>query len=171
MSKSEDKRAVLSKGNRGQLQVRQPFENEFTDDRKAEFLDLFSETCNVTKAAEKVGVHRSNVYRHRRKDAAFREGWKVAQAQAYAELEAALVRRACALLDGGTPGHEAEEPLSGMDAKLAFAVLQNFQKTIGREPGDIRPRRSDLAEATKRLEKVMASMKLIPAEDIASEDE
>ena len=168
--KADDKPMVLSQCKGQRPQLRQVRENEFTDERKTEFLDEFAATCNVTESAKKVGVHLSTVYKHRRTDPAFRIGWAAAQEQGYAALEAELVRRSCVMLDGRELTEEAQERLSGMDAKLAFAVLQNFQKTMGREPGDIHPRRSDLAEATRRLEKVMSAMKLIPPGEQVGED-
>lgn len=169
--KTDGKAMVLSQCKGQRPQMRQVRTNEFTDERKTEFLDEFAATCNVTEAASKVGVHLCTVYKHRRKDPAFRIGWAAAQEQGYAALEAELVRRSCAMLDGRELTEEAQARLSGMDAKLAFAVLQNFQKNMGREPGDINPRRSDLSEATKRLEKVMKTMKLIPREEPSGEDE
>lgn len=150
---------------RGMRQMRRERPNEFTDARKREFLDEFAATCNVTWAAENVGVELSTIYRHRQKDAAFRLAWAAAQEQGYAALEADLVLRARDLLGDRELSEEAQARLSGMDAKLAFALMQNFQKNRGREPGDIHPRKSDLGEATKRLEGVMRRMKLLPSPD------
>ena len=48
--------------------------------------------------------------------------------------------------------------------ELAHALLQRHHNQAGRAPGDIPPQRSDLAEATKRLEKVMARMRLMDIE-------
>lgn len=160
---------VIAKCGR-QRQKRRERPNEFTDERKRQFLDGFAATCNVTWAAEQVGVSISTIYSHRQHDPAFRLAWAAAQEQGYAALEADLVLRARDLLGERELSEEARQRLSGMDAKLAFALMQNFQRNGGREPGDVKPRRSDLGEATKRLEKVMAAMELIPAGDSAGED-
>ena len=123
----------------------------------------------MTASAKAAGVSLPTVYEHRSKDAAFRAAWIVAQENSYAALEADLVRRSRELLDSAVP--QDGSAIGGMDAKLAFALLQNFQKKSGREPGDMVPRKSDLAEATRRLEKVMARMKLLPRPDNDGTDE
>ena len=160
------KELVISRCKGQRPQKRRERVNEFTDARKRIFLDEFAATCNVTMAAEKVGLNLGTIYRHRRSDGGFRLAWAAAQEQGYAALEADLVLRARDLLGERELSEEAQARLSGMDAKLAFAVLQNFQKNRGREPGDIIPRKSDLGEATKRLEQVMSTMKLLPSPDI-----
>ncbi len=83
-----------------------------------------------------------------------------AQEQGYAALEADLVRRARELLDGIETDDDATARMSGMDAKLAHAMLQRHRQSMGQAPGDVLPKRSDLSEATKRLE-VMRRMKLL----------
>ena len=161
----ETRGEVVLSSCRGRPQKRKGRENEFTDERKRAFLDEFAATCNVTMAAEKLGLELSTIYRHRQADAAFRVAWTAAQEQGYAALEADLVLRARDLLGERKLSEEAQSRLSGMDAKLAFAIMQNFQRNQGREPGDIVPRMSDVSEATKRLEKVMTRMKLLPSPD------
>ncbi|CAA9520585.1 MAG: hypothetical protein AVDCRST_MAG62-1087 [uncultured Sphingomonas sp.] len=159
---SEDR--FISPGKGRLLQVRKDGERYFTFAKQMVFLDHFAATCNVTMAAAAAGVDMRTVYRLRRRDEAFREAWRIAQDQGYAALEAELVRRARAMLDEMDADEAAGRSLSGMDAKLAHALLQRHQQNLGRAPGDILPRRSDLAEATKRLEKVMARMHLLANE-------
>ena len=163
----------LNKNGKLQVQRRKTRKDGFTDAKKKRFLTHFASTGNVTAAAEAAGISVHAVYEHRTKDLAFREAWGAAQENSYAALEAELVRRGRELLTASCPDHLEE--LRGMDAKLAFSVLQNFQKKNGQQPGDIVPRKSDLAEATKRLEAAMRGFKLLPpptapdAEDGADE--
>lgn len=143
-----------------QVQRRKTRKDGFNDTRKTRFLTHFASTGNVTAAAEAAGMSINTIYEHRTKDPAFREAWAAAQENCYAALEAELVRRGHELLTAASPQNEDE--IRGMDAKLAFSILQNFQKKSGQQPGDIVPRKSDLAEATKRLEAAMRSFKLLP---------
>ena len=48
---------------------------DWTRAKEAKFLGALAETCNVTLSAELAGVSGTTVYRHRAKDAAFRDGW------------------------------------------------------------------------------------------------
>lgn len=146
------------------LHARKPRANELTAKRRAEFLDHFAASCNLKQSAAAIGISRTALYKRRRTDAGFRRAWALAQEQGYVVLEAELLRRSRELLEGREVTEEMLDSLNGMDAKLAFAILQNHQKNAGKEPGDIKPQRSDLSEATKRLEKVMRRMKLL-AED------
>ena len=159
-----DRDGQISAGRGRQLQLRKDGARYFNFAKQMVFLDHFAATCNVTLAAEAAGVDMSTVYRLRRRDEAFRGAWRLAQEQGYAALEAELVRRARAMLDEMNADQAASASVSGMDAKLAHALLQRHQQSLNRTPGDILPRRSDLAEATKRLEKVMARMRLMEDE-------
>ena len=156
----------ISRGNQRELVARKAKPDEFTRRRQEEFLTHFAASCNVRWSAAAANVSPSTVYRRRRTDPAFKAAWAEAQCQGYAALEADLILQARQLLNASDharehPG-EAHQPPIGMDAKLAFALLQNFQKNSGKEPGDINPRRSDLSEATRRLERAMRAMKLLP---------
>lgn len=152
----------IRRNKKGELQVhrRKVRKDGFTDARKKRFLEQFAATGNVTAAAEDAGMSLRTIYSHRGKDAAFREAWAEAQEHCYASLEAELVRRARELLTAAAPADLSA--IQGMDAKLAFSLLQNFQRKNGREPGDIVPRKSDVAEATRRLEATMRRLKLVP---------
>jgi 3-hydroxyisobutyrate dehydrogenase-like beta-hydroxyacid dehydrogenase len=156
---------AISAGKGRLLQVRRGGKGrQFSIKRQLIFLDHFAATCNVTMSAEAAGIDPTTAYRLRRRNEAFRQAWRLAQDQGYVALEADLVRRARDLLQDMGTSNEAEHARSGMDAKLAHALLQRHQHSLGREPGDTHPRRSDLAEATKRLEKAMARLRLLEEE-------
>lgn len=154
----------------GRLQLVRAQANEFTAERQAEFLSHFAATCNVTRAAEAANISRSHLYRHRRNDPAFRAAWAEAQDQGYVALEARLVQQALRLLEAADDAGGGDGDFGGMDIKMAFALLQNWQKNRDKEPGDIRPRRSDVSEATGRLEALMRTMKLLPQPGAAAAD-
>ena len=67
---------------------------DWTRAKEAKFLGALAETCNVTLSAELAGVSGTTVYRHRAKDAAFRDGWDRALAQGFARLEIEMLERA-----------------------------------------------------------------------------
>ena len=159
MSKGAERAISAGKGRR--LQARTPSRRAFSAAKQKAFLDCFASTCNVRMSAEAAGVDTTTVYRLRRNNRSFQDAWDAAQEQGYAALEADLVRRARELLDGMEADDAAAQRMSGMDAKLAHALLQRHRQNMGQAPGDILPKRSDLSEATKRLEKVMRRMKLL----------
>lgn len=66
----------------------------FTEDRKAQFLDVLRETANVTVSARAVGVSLSTVYKHRTDDALFAERFEEAMDEAVDMLEHEAHRRA-----------------------------------------------------------------------------
>jgi hypothetical protein len=158
---SEEAEPAISAGKGRLLQARKPMGRAFSAAKQKAFLDCFASTCNVRMSAEAAGVDTTTVYRLRRKSKSFQDAWEAAQEQGYAALEADLVRRARELLDGIETDDDAAQRMSGMDAKLAHALLQRHRQSMGQAPGDILPKRSDLSEATKRLEKVMRRMKLL----------
>jgi hypothetical protein len=159
MSKKAETAITGGKGRR--LQARKPVGRAFTAAKQKAFLDSFAATCNVRMSADAAGVTTTTVYKLRARSQAFQDAWEAAQEQGYAALEADLVRRAREMLDGIETDDNAAQKMNGMDAKLAHALLQRRRQSMGQAPGDIQPRRSDLSEATKRLEKVMRRMKLL----------
>lgn len=151
----------IAGSDRREQQKRKPRPNAFLVGQKSMFLEHFAGSCNVRAACKHAGVAPSTVYRHRAKDPKFRQGWEDAQATGYAALEAELVRRGLEFVrDDVVPDEESAKTLAGMDARLILTILQQQHKKAGQGPGDIRPRRSDLKEATERLGKLLKRMKL-----------
>jgi hypothetical protein len=58
------------------------------------FIDLLSQTCNVSLAAHGAGVSRDLVYRRRKKSKTFKRRWDAAKAEAVELLEAEAWARA-----------------------------------------------------------------------------
>ena len=137
------------------LQRRKPRPNAVTAEQRDQFLEELAASCNVKGAARSADINLSTVYRWRQRDEAFRSRWDQALDQGYAGLEAALLEQARLAATGEEAGVERAPVVSGMDAKLAFALLQNHQRYRGREPGEAEPRRSDLPNAIERLERAL----------------
>ncbi|RVT93399.1 hypothetical protein [Sphingomonas crocodyli] len=64
------------------------------ESKRAKFLDVLGHSLNVSEACRESGLSSTTVYRLRRKDAAFRDGWMAALGEAYARLETELLGRA-----------------------------------------------------------------------------
>jgi hypothetical protein len=75
-------------------QKRKASKRNWTKAKEREFLSVLAETCNVSEAARQSGASIGYVYSRRKKDAAFRAGWREAIAAAYQRLELVLLDRA-----------------------------------------------------------------------------
>lgn len=144
----------------GKIVRRRDREGEASDEQLTTFLSLFAATCNVKASALEAGIEVSAIYRRRMNDAAFKAAWAAAQDQGVANLKAEMVRRGLALLDAANPDEAALLKLEGMDAKLILSLIGQHERSLGREPGDIKPRRSDASEAAARLQAVLVRMRL-----------
>jgi hypothetical protein len=130
--------------------------------RRALFLDAFAATGDLDRAARGSGLRLAELFRQRREDADFREQWDQAQQQNYVALEAGLVLLARRTVETWDTAEPDKVRAGGMDPKLAFAVLQHSLKKPAASEDAPDQGRSDLSEATRRLEGVMGRMKLLP---------
>ena len=126
------------------------------------FLDSFAATGDLQRAAKASGLPLAELYRSRREDALFRDQWDQAQQQGYVALEAGLVLLARRAVESWDLCEPDKTRSGGMDPKLAFAVLQHNLKKPPALPEEADEGRSDLSEATRRLEGVMGRLKLLP---------
>ncbi len=156
----DDDEPRLGGSNHRKCQKRKKEERHFGVRKQQAFLRHFAGSCNVVAACKEAGISRWAVYNKRAKDPTFRAAWAAAQEQAYATLEAELVRRSLEFIAAVGPDEASEKTLAGMDTRTILTVLQQQHKKLGVEPGDIRPQRSDLASATERLRKLLKRMKL-----------
>ncbi|MCB2015836.1 MAG: hypothetical protein R3E11_02295 [Sphingobium sp.] len=74
-------------------QRRTPRKNGWTKARRAKFLQLLKESCNVTDSVRAVGLTLPAAYALRKRDPEFAAGWAEALEQGYAELEMHLLRQ------------------------------------------------------------------------------
>ena len=88
---TNSKKLVLAGSRKPQMQ-REASRN-WTKVKEVRFLMLLAETCNVTRAAEAVGMSVRGAYKRRQRNAAFRANWLDAVAIAYERLELELLNR------------------------------------------------------------------------------
>ena len=74
--------------------LRAPRKRDWTKAKADRFIETLAETCNVTLAAQAIGVAIPTVYKRRAKDAGFRAGWDQALAIGYSRLEMMMLERA-----------------------------------------------------------------------------
>lgn len=120
-------------------QIRKKRTDGWTKARKTHFLAELALSCNVMRAAAKVGAFPSSAYRRRLADAAFAAAWQDALQTGYDRLEAALLRRAIEVMEGEPV--EAEEnadadlmvdpnPLSVMTVAQAIDIMKHKQAQL-----------------------------------------
>lgn len=73
----------------------------FTEKLKTLFIDTLRETCNVTVAAQTVGINSGTAYRHRKEDPIFAEQWDEALQEGIDLLEQKAHERAFNGVDKG----------------------------------------------------------------------
>jgi hypothetical protein len=99
---------------------------------RARFLDILSQTANVTEAAKKARMTTSAFYQHRRTDAAFRAQWQAALCEGYARLETELLAEALAAPD--TEASDAVVKARLYKQRLALALLSAHRSAVRGEP-------------------------------------
>ena len=67
---------------------------QYSDQRKAQFLDTFREICNMSQAAEVAGIDRTTVYNWRRDDPNFKKQFEQAREDGAEALEDVAYQRA-----------------------------------------------------------------------------
>lgn len=139
---------VLVAGERPQMRKRAA--RSWTKAKEKAFLDVLTETCNVTRACEAAGVSVSSAYRRRKDNAAFRAAWLAAMAVAYQQLELVLLERAF----NGTEkvmNPRAGEPtvMREYSNQLGLALLKMHRDTAADAEVELPPDRTD--ELRERL--------------------
>lgn len=151
------------------VQRRKPRANGFTRDKQEIFCAALAESCNVLASARRAGVSCQTVYKKRRSDLAFRVRWEEALAYGFAALEAGLLERAREAVGEFEPRASEKALVAAMDAKLAFALLQNHERNRGKAPGDVNQQRGDVDKVIERLEKALKRYAPDAAEQPAGE--
>lgn len=121
------------------------------------FLQILSETCNVSEACRESGMSVGTAYRRRKTDATFRGHWREAIGIAYSRLELELLERAfvgtekvLARRDG------SEERIREYSNQLGLALLKMHRDTAveaapENEPDNIEEIRERLFNKLERL--------------------
>ncbi len=83
---------------------------EWTNEKKARFLEVLGEALNISEAARAVQMDRTSAYALKDRDPAFAESWRSALDKAYGEVELRLLRDS---RDGGTRTETVHDVQSG----------------------------------------------------------
>lgn len=93
-SAASDGRELVLGEYRGQPQRRSGRKSDWSEAKADKFIEVLSNSCNVSLAARSINRSISNVYAKRSTDAKFRAGWDQALAIGYARLEMMMLERA-----------------------------------------------------------------------------
>lgn len=126
--------------------------------RKADtFLQILSETCNVSEACRESGMSVGTAYRRRKTDATFRGHWREAIGIAYSRLELELLERAFVGTEKVLPRKDgSEERVREFSNQLGLALLKMHRDTAieaapENEPDNIEEIRERLFNKLERL--------------------
>lgn len=168
----EDERDVVIQAGRDEkVQVRKAKRRAFGLAKQKRFLAHFAATCNVRASAAAAEVSVSAVYKVRARNAAFQAQWERAQELGYMTLEAALLQRAIKSVQEILPDEAALDENDRVPFKDAMQLLQAHGRSRGRKPGEVHPQRSDIADATRRLEKILKGLNIEPVTEDGTQGE
>jgi len=147
-------------GNEGELtvaggarpQARRPRPHEWTKAKEQLFLDTLAETCNVTLAVEAAGMSLAGAYMKRKRDAAFRTGWREALGIAYSRLELVLLDRAFNGTEKLTTRRDgSEERMREYPNQIALQLLRMHKDTAAEAAPENEPSEDEIEEVRQRL--------------------
>ena len=122
------KNLALVGGTKKQMQSEKA--HSWTGDKEREFLSILSETCNVTRACEVVGMSTAGAYKHRRKNAVFRAAWAETMSTAYQQLELVLLDRTFNGTEKVIQRHDGtEDRMREYPNHLGLRLLQMHRET------------------------------------------
>jgi len=150
-------RPLILIGNR-KLQIQKAARRSWTKEKEREFLTVLAETCNVTKAAEAVGMSTRGAYLRRKKNAAFRAAWLEAITTAYQRLELALLDRAFNGTEKVIQRHDgSEDRMREYPNQLGLQLLKMHRSTVAEANTEIAP--EELDEVRERVLKKLERLK------------
>ncbi|MPT49107.1 MAG: hypothetical protein E2598_11940 [Sphingobium sp.] len=109
----------------------------WTAKKRAAFLGVLKNSCNVREAARSVNMSECGAYDLRRRDPAFAAEWKEALEQGYAELEMLLLRQSIygsetteTVDDGKEDGAVKTKKVHSYPHGIAFRLLMMHKATV-----------------------------------------
>lgn len=170
---------MIVPGNNRRMQRRRRANRQLFGARmKEDFLDALACSCNVTAAAEAVGVSVSAVYRHRRIDPEFRDLWWQALEQGAAKLVALRIqceveRAEAAQADAGEGGGSLHPDMDGPpDArqiadlfKLIGLLREHAQALGGGRKAGAPPHKVSIEAVGEKLIRKLKGLGVSPGED------
>lgn len=130
----------------GALQKQQIRAGQWTQAKRARFLDLLAATANASAAARDVGMSKWSAFALRRRDPAFAALWQAALETAYVVLETTLLERAIGAPVADDPANAIEPGASLSDAEQA-EIASAFDVQLAQE---LLKRRDGMAAMRKR---------------------
>lgn len=153
---SRGAKLVLVGSKKPQMQ-REP-RGRWTEAKEREFLTMLSETCNVTRSAEAVGMSVRGANKRKQRNAAFRAGWLDALATAYQRLELALLDRS---LNGTEKIIERSDGsidrMREYPNQLALSLLKMHRATVAEYCAEPQP--EEIEEVRERVLGKLARLK------------
>jgi hypothetical protein len=146
-------------GIRGKPQMQPTSGRSWTKEKEQQFLSVLSETCNVTRACEAVGMTTRGAYKRRRKNAAFRAAWIETISAAYQRLELVLLDRTFNGTEKVIRRHDGtEDRMREYPNRLGLSLLKMHRSTVqeadGKAPaGDDDDVRERLVQKLLRLKR------------------
>jgi hypothetical protein len=145
-------------GVRGKPQMQPTSGRSWTKEKERQFLEVLSETCNVTRACEAVGMSTNGAYKRRRKNAAFRAAWVETISAAYQRLELVLLDRTFNGTEKVIERHDGtEDRMREYPNGLGLSLLKMHRSTIERTD-EVRGE-EDIEELRERLIKKLLRLK------------
>jgi hypothetical protein len=138
---------------------------EWTEEKKAAFLEALAWTCNVRKSCEAADMDPRRAYALRLRDPEFALRWQEALAIGYGQVEERLIRDA--LGDRGMPDVADDPalgspagPMSASERELALNLLKFHHGEVGRpHAGGTPPRRATPEETDAAILARLAALK------------
>ncbi len=99
----------------------------WTAARRKSFLDHLAATCNIKVAVAAVGMSREGLYKLRRRDETFAHQFRMALMTGYDRLEAELLRKAIATVDGDAGGDPDAVVTGPISVDQAMRLLERHR--------------------------------------------
>ena len=128
--KSEGATVLGASKNGRQMRVGRP--SDWTQDKADRFVEVLSDSCNVSLAARAIGRSIGNVYKQRAKDASFRRAWDQALAIGYSRLEMMMLERALHGVEKTVTLRNGESRIMReYNDRVALALLRHHRDAVG----------------------------------------
>jgi hypothetical protein len=145
----------------GSVRARETRAHEWTEEKRAIFLETLSRTLNISASARAAGMTPVTARTLKRRDAGFAEAWEQAMLAAYEDLEFALLKRAmtgerkAVWHQGKRVGRERV-----FSERLALQLMARHRDTVMGLRGGRAPQAEDADEIRARLIAKFESMEL-----------
>jgi hypothetical protein len=158
MVRKSNAEAVVLGASKNGVQRRIGRPSDWTQSKANKFVEVLSDSCNVSLAARAVKRSVGDVYRQRNKDAAFRSAWDQALAIGYARLELMMLERALHGVEKAVTLKNGESRIMReYNDRVALSLLRLHRESVGAiherasESGDYEEACERILERLQRL--------------------